>query len=116
MYEKIKTFINRHKYICAFIVIMVILCTAILFSSRKNILDDGGTIDSVREQLDRIEETKSNIGGTTNAIKDSIGSLENRVKEIENSINGATGTSSRIDDIVGECEIILEQIRNQSTE
>lgn len=116
MYDKIKTFISKHKYIFTCIVIMAILCTIILFSSRKNILDDGGTADRIRNQLERIEEAKSDITGTVNTIESTAGKLEKGISGTENSIDNAQETSSKFDDIIGECESLFEQIRRQSTE
>lgn len=114
MYEKIKTWIKEffHNPIS---IIILLVCIALfcwtMFGS--DICNNGNTINDIGKQLDRIEETKSDITGTANAIENTTGKLEEGINGAESSVDNAQETSSRFDDIIGECQSILEEIRNQ---
>ena len=66
MYEKIKTWlkkINPCYVIITVLVGIIIFLSCLLF--RSDICDNGNTINDIRTEFDRIEETKSDIAGTT---------------------------------------------------
>lgn len=114
MYEKFKTWIKEFFHNPISVILLVLFVALFAWTVLgSNLSGNGNTVDTVREQLDRIETTKSDIEGTAGAIESSTGKLEEGINGAENSINTAQETSSGFDAVIGECESILEQIRNQ---
>ena len=121
MYEKIKTWLKKINP--CYVIITVLVCIIIFLSCllfRSNIYDNGNTINDIRTELDRIEETKSDIAGTdeqleqsTSTLEGGLNDLQDRIESIEISNSISQDASNKIDELIGECQSIIEQVRKQ---
>ena len=89
---------------------IILLCLFIGFMfDRKDLHDNGESINGIRNELDQAEGAKQDIAGTTSDIK-------NTSTKLENAIGTASDASSNFESIIDECQSIIEQIRKQPTE
>lgn len=89
---------------------IIFLCLFIGFMfGRKDLHDNGESINGIRNELDQAEGAKQDIAGTTSDIK-------NTSTKFENAIGTASDASSNFESIIDECQSIIEQIRKQPTE
>lgn len=89
---------------------IIFLCLFIGFMfGRKDLHDNGESINGIRNELDQAEGVKQDIAGTTSDIK-------NTSTKLENAIGTASDASSNFESIIDECQSIIEQIRKQPTE
>lgn len=89
---------------------IIILCLFIGFMfGRKNLHDNGESINGIRNELDQAEGAKQDITGTASDIK-------NTSTKLENAIGTASDASSSFESILDECQNIIEQIRKQPAE
>lgn len=109
MYAKIKEFVIKHRYIVIGIFIFVIVFAAFVFCQRKNVSDNGNTINSIRNELEQSTDTQQGIAETADEIKDTS-------TELANTIGTAQETSTGFEQLINECKDIIEQIRNQPAE
>lgn len=127
MIESLKSWVNQN----AKIIIISIICILIGFFlgwyvfGRTDIHDDGNTISTSNEQLDRIRENQSDANRELESIRDGINASIDRIEEaegtvsrIEESANDIRETSRDSIDFVRESEQrireskqILEEIR-----
>lgn len=106
-----------------YVIITVLVCIIIFLSCllfRSDICNNGNTINDIRTEFDRIEETKSDIAGTTeqleqstSAIEGGLNDLQDRIESIEISNSISQDASNKIDELIGECQSIIEQVRKQ---
>lgn len=89
---------------------IIFLCLFIGFMfGRKDLHDNGESINGIRNELDQAEGAKQDIAGTASDIK-------NTSTKLENAIGTASDASSNFESIIDECQSIIEQIRKQPTE
>lgn len=89
---------------------IILLCLFIGFMfGRKNLHDNGESINGIRNELDQAEGAKQDITGTASDIK-------NTSTKLENAIGTASDASSNFESIIDQCQSIIEQIRKQSAE
>ncbi len=121
MYEKIKEFVIKHRYIVISIFIFVIVFAAFVLCQRKNVSINGVSINDIRTELSNAQDTKSDIADTKSDIAedtksdiaDTKSDIAETVGNLASSINTATGASQHFDTIIDECTGIIEQIRKQ---
>ena len=104
MYENIKNFIKKHKYIAVILIVLFIIAVC-MFCSRKDVYNNTEPINDIRNELNQVETTKQDIAGT-------VKELQNASTDLANSIKNATNASTEFDAILDECTSIIEQIRN----
>lgn len=113
MYEKIKEFVIKHRYIVISIFIFVIVFAAFVLCQRKNVSINGVSINDIRTELSNAQDTKSDIADTSSDIADTSSDIAETVGNLASSINTATGASQHFDTIIDECIGIIKQIRKQ---
>lgn len=84
----------------------MVLYVCSLWSDRKDLYDNGESVNNIRNELDRAEGAKQDIAGTASNI-------EGTSTKLENAINTATDTSSSFESILSECQSIIDAIRKQ---
>jgi methyl-accepting chemotaxis protein len=89
--DKVSEYVNKKT------IIMCIICFAIGFGAywllfgRTDVYDNGNTISTANEQLDRIRENQSDANRELESIRDGINASIDRIEEAE-------GTVSRIEE------------------
>lgn len=84
----------------------MVLYVCSLWSDRKDLYDNGESVNNIRNELDRAEGAKQDIAGTASNI-------EGTSTKLENAINTATDASSNFESILSECQSIIDAIRKQ---
>lgn len=87
----------------------MVLYVCSLWSDRKDLYDNGESVNNIRNELDRAEGAKQDIAGTASNI-------EGTSTKLENAINTATEASSNFESILSECQSIIDAVRKQSTD
>lgn len=87
----------------------MVLYVCSLWSDRKDLYDNGESVNNIRNELDRAEGAKQDIAGTASDIADTSAKLEN-------AIGTATDASSNFESILSECQSIIDAVRKQSTD
>lgn len=87
----------------------MVLYVCSLWSDRKDLYDNGESVNNIRNELDRAEGAKQDIANTASDIADTSAKLEN-------AIGTATDTSSNFESIIDECQSIIDAVRKQSTD
>lgn len=87
----------------------MVLYVCSLWSDRKDLYDNGESVNNIRNELDRAEGAKQDIAGTASNIADTSAKLEN-------AIGTATDASSNFESIIDECQSIIDAVRKQSTD
>lgn len=87
----------------------MVLYVCSLWSDRKDLYDNGESVNNIRNELDRAEGAKQDIAGTASNI-------EGTSTKLENAIGTATDTSSNFESIIDECQSIIDAVRKQSTD
>ena len=98
--------IKKYKYIIIGGIIIVVLYVCSLWSDRKDLYDNGESVNNIRNELDRAEKSKQDIEGTASDIKGTS-------TKLESSIGTATDASERFDQLINECQSIIDKIRKQ---
>lgn len=89
--DKVSEYVNKKT------IIMCIICFVIGFGAywllfgRTNVHDNGNTISTANEQLDRIRENQSDANRELESVRDGINASIDRIEEAE-------GTVSRIEE------------------
>lgn len=94
----------------------MVLYVCSLWSDRKDLYDNGESVNNIRNELDRAEGAKQDIAGTASDIKGTSSDIANTSKNIEGTINTATDASSNFESILSECQSIIDAVRKQSTD
>lgn len=84
----------------------MVLYVCSLWSDRKDLYDNGESVNNIRNELDRAEGAKQDIAGTASDIKGTS-------TKLENAIGTATDASSNFESILSECQSIIDAIRKQ---
>lgn len=84
----------------------MVLYVCSLWSDRKDLYDNGESVNNIRNELDRAEGAKQDIAGTASDIADTS-------EKLENAIGTATDASSNFESILSECQSIIDAIRKQ---
>lgn len=84
----------------------MVLYVCSLWSDRKDLYDNGESVNNIRNELDRAEGEKQNIAGTASNI-------EGTSTKLENAIGTASNASSSFESILDECTEIIDAIRKQ---
>lgn len=84
----------------------MVLYVCSLWSDRKDLYDNGESVNNIRNELDRAEGAKQDIANTASDIADTSAKLEN-------AIGTATDASSNFESILSECQSIIDAIRKQ---
>lgn len=87
----------------------MVLYVCSLWSDRKDLYDNGESVNNIRNELDRAEGAKQDIANTASDIADTSAKLEN-------AIGTVTDTSSNFESIIDECQSIIDAVRKQSTD
>lgn len=87
----------------------MVLYVCSLWSYRKDLYDNGESVNNIRNELDRAEGAKQDIANTASDIADTSAKLEN-------AIGTATDASSNFESILSECQSIIDAVRKQSTD
>lgn len=87
----------------------MVLYVCSLWSDRKDLYDNGESVNNIRNELDRAEGAKQDIAGTASDIADTS-------EKLENAIGTATDASSNFESILSECQSIIDAVRKQSTD
>lgn len=87
----------------------MVLYVCSLWSDRKDLYNNGESVNNIRNELDRAEKSKQDIAGTASDI-------EGTSTKLENAIGTATDTSSNFESILSECQSIIDAVRKQSTD
>lgn len=87
----------------------MVLYVCSLWSDRKDLYDNGESVNNIRNELDRAEGAKQDIANTASDIADTSAKLEN-------AIGTATDASSIFESIIDECQSIIDAVRKQSTD
>lgn len=87
----------------------MVLYVCSLWSDRKDLYDNGESVNNIRNELDRAEGAKQDIANTASDIADTSAKLEN-------AIGTATDASSNFESIIDECQSIIDAVRKQSTD
>lgn len=87
----------------------MVLYVCSLWSDRKDLYDNGESVNNIRNELDRAEGAKQDIANTASDIADTSAKLEN-------AIGTATDASSNFESILSECQSIIDAVRKQSTD
>ena len=90
----------------------MVLYVCSLWSDRKDLYDNGESVNNIRNELDRAEKSKQDIEGTASDIKGTS-------TKLESSIGTATDASERfdqLDQLINECQSIIDKIRKQPAE
>lgn len=82
----------------------MVLYVCSLWSDRKDLYDNGESVNNIRNELDRAEKSKQDIAGTASDI-------EGTSTKLESSIGTATEASSNFESILNECQSIIDAIR-----
>lgn len=86
----------------------MVLYVCSLWSDRKDLYDNGESVNNIRNELDRAEGAKQDIANTASDIADTS-------EKLENAIGTATNASSNFESIISECQSIIDAVRKQST-
>lgn len=84
----------------------MVLYVCSLWSDRKDLYDNGESVNNIRNELDRAEGAKQDIAGTASNIAETS-------TKLENAIGTATEASSNFESILNECQSIIDAIRKQ---
>lgn len=87
----------------------MVLYVCSLWSDRKDLYDNGESVNNIRNELDRAEGAKQDIANTASNI-------EGTNTKLENAIGTATDASERFDQLINECQSIIDAVRKQSTD
>lgn len=87
----------------------MVLYVCSLWSDRKDLYDNGESVNNIRNELDRAEGAKQDIAGTASNI-------EGTSTKLENAIGTASNASSNFESIIDECQSIINAVRKQSTD
>lgn len=87
----------------------MVLYVCSLWSDRKDLYDNGESVNNIRNELDQAEGAKQDIAGTASNI-------EGTSTKLENAIGTATDASSNFESIIDECQSIIDAVRKQSTD
>lgn len=82
----------------------MVLYVCSLWSDRKDLYNNGESVNNIRNELDRAEKSKQDIAGTASDI-------EGTSTKLESSIGTATEASSNFESILNECQSIIDAIR-----
>lgn len=82
----------------------MVLYVCSLWSDRKDLYDNGESVNNIRNELDRAEGAKQDITGTASSIAETS-------TKLENAIGTATEASSNFESILNECQSIIDAIR-----
>ena len=123
--DKVSEYVNKKNII----IYIVLLCVGLFFGwllfGRTDIHDNGNTISTANEQLDRIRENQSDANRELESVRDGINASIDRIEEaegtvsrIEESANSIKESSTNSIDFIRESEQrireskkILEEIR-----
>lgn len=84
----------------------MVLYVCSLWSDRKDLYDNGESVNNIRNELDQAEGAKQDIAGTASDI-------DRTSTKLETAIGTATDTSSNFESILDECTEIIDAIRKQ---
>lgn len=84
----------------------MVLYVCSLWSDRKDLYNNGESVNNIRNELDRAEGAKQDIANTASDIADTSAKLEN-------AIGTVTDTSSNFESIIDECQSIIDAVRKQ---
>lgn len=82
----------------------MVLYVCSLWSDRKDLYDNGESVNNIRNELDQAEGAKQDITGTASSIAETS-------TKLENAIGTATEASSNFESILNECQSIIDAIR-----
>ena len=109
--EKVSTYVNKKTIIIFIIGIAIGLLSYWLLFGRTNISDNGSTISTANEQLDRIRENQSDANRELESVRDGINASIDRIEEaegtvgrIEESANSIKESSTNSIDFIRESE------------
>lgn len=123
--DKVSEYVNKKNII----IYIVLLCVGLFIGwyvfGRTDIHDNGNTISTANEQLDRIRENQSDANRELESVRDGISASIDRIEEaegtvgrIEESANSIKESSTNSIDFIRESEQrireskqILEEIR-----
>lgn len=91
----------------------MVLYVCSLWSDRKDLYDNGESVNNIRNEFDRAEGAKQDITDTASDISNTSTDIAETVGNLAESIDTATGASSKFDAIINECQSIIDQIREQ---
>lgn len=123
--DKVSEYVNKKNIIICIICFVIGFGTYWLLFGRKDIHDNGNTISTANEQLDRVREYQSDANRELESVRDGINASIDRITEaegtvsrIEESANDIRETNRESNDLARESEQriresikILEEIR-----
>lgn len=113
IYKKVKEFISGHRYFIICAIVIIIISMFILSCTRKNVSDNGNTVEPIRTELNNAQDAESEITDTASDISNTSTDIAETVGNIAISIDTATGASAGFDAIINQCADIINAVRNQ---
>ena len=115
--DKVSEYVNKKNIIIYIICFVIGFGAYWLLFGRKDIHDNGNTISTVNEQLDRVRENQSDANRELESVRDGINASIDRIEEaegtvsrIEESANDIRETNRESEQRIRESKQILEEI------
>lgn len=116
--NEIKSFINRHNFVCYAVIIAVCICVCWTISRRNRVCDNGVTANVVGQQIGTAISQQHEISAGIEDAQNTVSGIQTSVERSETAIDGAASTADDIERtieeqraIIAECQSILGDVR-----